>query len=154
MPANRPDQDLPPLPFAALEQGMEFAPQRFVVTEEIVSEYIELTGDDNPIYHDAAAARAAGLAGPVMPPGLAGVWARRSYLARHRMLPGGVMAGQHLDFTAAVTVGETLTLSAVVAEYDARDPKRRVLLDCRARRADGSPAGRVRIDARWPEGEA
>jgi acyl dehydratase len=149
---NRPHDGLPVLPFADLTVGRQFAEQQFAVTEELVSAYAALTGDDNPIYRLAPAARAAGLPGPVMPPGLAGIWARRSYLARHRMLPGGVMAGQTLAFTAAVPVGEVLTLSASVAEHDPADPKRRVLLDCRARLADGTAAGHVQIDARWPEG--
>lgn len=151
---NRRDEGLPVLPFADLAVGRQFAEQQFAITEELVSAYAALTGDDNPIYRLASAARAAGLPGPVMPAGMAGIWARRSYLARHRMLPGGVMAGQRLSFTAAVPVGEVLTLSASVAEQDPADPKRRVLLDCRARLADGTPAGHVQIDARWPEGDA
>lgn len=149
---NRADDALPPLAFADLAAGLQFAERAFAITEELVRAYADLTGDDNPVYRVAEAAHAAGLSGPVMPPGLAGIWARRSYLARHRMLPGGVMAAQTLAFRAAVPVGEVLTLSASVAEHDPADLKRRVLLDCRARRADGTEAGRVQIDARWPEG--
>lgn len=144
---------LPPLPYASLYAGREFDTQPFAVTPELVRAYVALTGDDNPLYSDARAARAAGLDGPVMPPGLAGVWARRSYLARNRMLPGGVMAGQQLAFTAAVPVGETLTLSARVVEHEPDDPRRRVLLACEAHTAAGTRAGAVTIDARWPEGD-
>jgi acyl dehydratase len=153
IPDLRDDRALPPLPFAALSVGHEFAAQQFAVTHELVRAYVTLTGDDNPLYLDDRVARAAGLPGAVMPPGLAGIWARRSYLARHRMLPGGVMAGQSLEFTASVVVGEALTLSATVAAHDPSDPKRRVLLDCRARRQNGVEAGRVQIDARWPDGD-
>jgi acyl dehydratase len=148
-----PPSDLPPLPFSALQQGRTFAPQPFAVTPQLVAAFRALTGDDHPLYHDATAAQAAGLPGPVMPPGLAGVWARRAYLARHRMLPGGVMAGQDLTFRAAVPVGATLTLGAEVAERDPDDPRRRVLLACHAADAAGRPVAEVRIDARWPDGE-
>lgn len=147
------DRSLPPLPFSEMPAGRTFAAQPFAITPALVGGYMELTGDENAIYVDGAAARAVGLDGPVMPPGLAGVWARRSYLAEHRMLPGGVMAGQELRFTAPVAVGETLTLGARVVERDASDPRRRVLLECTATAPGGDPAGRVRIDARWPEDE-
>lgn len=151
VPPHPANGSLPPLRFADLHVGMTFAPQTLAVTSALVDGFAELTGDDNPLYRDAETARAAGLPGPVMPPGLAGVWARRSYLARHRMLPGGVMAGQELRFIAPVTVGTALTLGARVLEHDASDPKRRVLLECTAAGHDGDLAGQVRIDARWPQ---
>jgi len=144
---------LPPLPFSSLYAGRRFDEQPFTITPELVRAYAALTGDDHPLYRDADAAQAAGLPAPAMPPGLAGVWARRSYLARHRMLPGGVMAGQRLAFEAPVAISSTLTLTARVAEHAPEDPRRRVLLACEARTPAGQRAGRVEIDARWPEGE-
>jgi acyl dehydratase len=149
-PSPPPDTTLPPLTFSSLVAGRRFTPLTFGVPAELVRTFSELTGDDNPLYRDPDAARAAGLDGAIVPPGLAGVWARLSYLAEHRMPPGGVMAGQRFAFAAPVAVGETLTLGAHVAEQEPDDPKRRVLLACRAVRADGAVAGEVHIDARWP----
>lgn len=153
MPARQSSGELPPLRFDEMLVGREFKPQSLKVTEELVDRFILLTGDDNPLYRDAEAARLAALPGPVMPPGLAGVWARRSYLASHRMLPGGVMAGQELQFTAPLLVGDDLVLGARVLERDESDPKRRVLLECAAIGPHDELVGKVRIDARWPEDE-
>ena len=152
-PSPPPEDALPPLTFSSLTAGRRFTPLTFSVPTELVRTFSQLTGDDNPLYHDAEAARSAGLDGPVVPPGLAGVWARLSYLGEHRMPPGGVMAGQRFAFDAPARVGETLTLGAEVAEQEPGDPKRRVLLACTARRADGAVSGQVHIDARWPAEE-
>lgn len=152
MQAHKPTESgLPPLTYSSLRPGLRFAPTAFAITEELVREFIEITQDMNPLYRDAAAARKAGLSGPVMPPGLSGVWARQSYLARNCMLPGGVMAGQTYALHAPVPVGTTLLLAAEIIEAAPDDPRRRVLLACSAS-ADGvGLVGTVNIDARWPK---
>jgi acyl dehydratase len=124
-----------------------------VVSQDLVAGYIGVTGDDNPLYTDADAARAAGFDGPVVPPGLAGVWARRAYLGHHRMLPGGVMAGQDIEFSSPAAVGQPLLIAATVVAAAPDDPKRRVVLHCSARNESRDLVAQVRIDARWPEGD-
>jgi acyl dehydratase len=150
-PSGQPDRELPLLTYSTMVPGRRFEPASFAVTEEVVREFIELTQDANPLYRDPAAAHRAGLAGPVMPPGLSGVWARWSYVARHRMLPGGVMAGQRYALRAPVPVGETLILQAEVVEANPDDPRRRVLLECSACVDGIGTVGLVGVDARWPE---
>jgi acyl dehydratase len=141
-------EHLPLLEFASLHPGRKFGPSRFQVGAELVAEFIALTGDDNPIYRDDAAARTAGLEGPIVPPGLAGVWARLAYATGYKLPPGGVMAAQRYRILAPIPVGKVLTLDAEVLEADLHDPKRRVVLGCRAR--DGERVvGTVEIDARW-----
>ena len=144
----------PPLRFSDLAPGRELGPIPFETSSRLVERYVAITGNDDPLFRDAAAARAAGLAGPVLPPGLAGVWARQSYLGSHRMLPGGVMAGQDVELLAAALVGAPLRLAARVAAVDPADPRRRVVLHCTARDPAGVLVGRVSIDARWPPDEA
>ncbi|HZQ26227.1 MAG TPA: MaoC family dehydratase [Acidimicrobiales bacterium] len=146
-----PKQEAEFLTFASLHPGRTLGPGPFPVTAGLVSAYVDITGDANPIYTDDGAARAAGFDGPVMPPGLAGVWARRSYLTEHRMLPGGVMAGQNVELYLPVSVGSELSLTAVIGEVDEEGDRRRVLLDCSAMDEAGRLAGRVEIDARWPQ---
>ncbi|MDQ1503864.1 MAG: MaoC like domain [Actinomycetota bacterium] len=148
---SRTDERLPFLPLSGMRAGRTFGPGAFVVTPGLVAAYIEVTGDDHPVYTDDAAARAAGFDGCVLPPGLTGVWARRSYLTEHRMLPGGVMAGETVELLLPVTVGARLSIMAEVVESDPDDERRRVVLACTARDEGGRLAGRVEIDARWPE---
>ena len=145
----------PPLRFGDLRAGFAFGPVEVTVTPAFVDEYVAITGDDLSIYHSAEAARTAGFDGPVMPPGLLGVLARATYLARRRMLPGGLMVAQSYALHEPILVGESLALSAYVTKHDAMDPKRRVDLRCLIEATTG-PAATVTIVARWPpdEGEA
>lgn len=141
--------ELPPLRFRDLHAGMRLGPSTHIVGPDEVAAYVAVTGDDNPMYRDAAAARAAGLNGPIVPPGLVGVWARSAYLAHHRMLPGGVMAGQDIELFGPVPVGTPVELLAEVEVVDLGHPRRRVVLRSEAHGPSGLVA-RVRIDARWP----
>lgn len=147
------DDSRPALSFSSMVPGRAFGPSSYVVSDDLVDTYMDVTGDRNSLYTDEAAAKVAGLVAPVMPPGLTAVWARLSYLGEHRMLPGGVMAGQDIDLFRPVPVGATLTLRAEVVSAESDDPKRRVLLRCSAEDEAGHLIGQVRIDARWPEGE-
>jgi acyl dehydratase len=148
---KRIENELPPLTYSSLARGHRFAPTQFVVTEQLVREFSAITNDANPLYHDRGAARRSGLPGPVMPPGLTGVWARRAYLGRNRMLPGGVMAGQTYELRAPVPIGTALLLEAEVIDIDPDDPRRRVVLSCAASAAGIGSVGAVQIDARWPK---
>jgi acyl dehydratase len=140
----------PLLTLSTMEPGLAFTPQSVKLDADFVASFSELTGDDSPLYSDPEAARAAGLPGPVVPPGLAGVWARQSYLGAHRMPPGGVMAGQTLTFKAPIPVGAEVVISARVDEFDPEDPRHKVVLACQAADPAGEQLATVRIDARWP----
>jgi acyl dehydratase len=145
--------DRPLLPFAEFDGGLSFAPVEFDASPELVADFIAATGDDNPLYTDGDAARAAGFEGPVLPPGLAGVWARLAYASRHRLPAGGVMAAQDYRLEQPIAVGSTLELDAEAGPVDLDDPKRRVTIECRARLGD-AVVGEVTIDARWGAEEA
>lgn len=148
-----PAEALPVLDFPSLRPGRTFGPTTLRVEDDLISEFIDVTGDDNPLYGDRATAVSAGLSGPVVPPGLSGVWARLAYVSGFRLPPGGVMAGQDYRFFAPIPVGTALTLDAEVLEADPEDPKRRVVIGCRARAGDRILAT-VEIDARWGVPEA
>lgn len=143
--------DLPPLRFADLHVGRRFGPDLVVLSRAMIDEYALITGDTNPLYNDAEAARSAGLEGPMVPFGFLAVLARRSYLGRHRMLPGGVMAGQDITFGVPALVGRPLTLSAEVISVVSAPKRNTVVIDCRVHDESGDLVGRVVIDARWPQ---
>jgi len=140
---------LPPLRFADLEEGRHFGPTMFETSPELVARFTAVTGDDNPAYRDHEASLRLGFSGPILPPGLTGVWARQAYLAGHRMLPGGVMAGLTIELVRPTTVGTTLELHAEIELVDRDHPKQRVVLRSEAYDREGLTA-KAWIDARWP----
>lgn len=148
-----PAEERPLLPYSDFDGGRAFAPVEFDASPELVAEFVAATGDDNPLYTDPDAARAAGFEGPVLPPGLAGVWARLAYASRNRLPAGGVMAAQDYRLEEPIAVGSTLMLDAEALPVDLDDPKRRVTIECRARFGD-AVVGAVTIDARWGAEEA
>jgi acyl dehydratase len=140
----------PLLLYATLSAGMEFPSSDFETSTDMVERYMSITGDASPLYFDPAAAAAAGLSGPIVPPGLAAVWARKAYLSSADMPPGGVIASLRAEHLAPVLVGRTLRLTARVTELDRTHPRRKVVITAAAS-DNGTLAGRVTISARWSE---
>ena len=135
---SRPEE-LRLLTFEEMSVGRSFPPRPFVVTSETLASYIDVTGDDDPAYHGTDG---------IVPPGLAGVWARLAYADGHRLPPGGFMASQQLTLLASARIGESLLLSAqVVARGEVE--RRELTLECHARDSAGQPVGGSRIEARW-----
>jgi acyl dehydratase len=90
-----------------------------VVTEErAVAAWCAAVGDDNPLHHDGAAARAAGLDGPIVPGwltlGLALEAARRAGL----LPPAGTPVEVASRFSRPVPVGADLALSVAPGRPD------------------------------------
>lgn len=141
----------PELLYDDLAVGSEFGELRFPLDAERVRRYIEASGDANPIYTDADAARAAGLPGSIAPPGLWGVWGRQGYLREHRMPGGGVLAGQDIEFCKPVPVGETLSVNSRVTDRYEKKGRRFVVFETRAEDSRGELCGLVRITAIWPK---
>jgi hypothetical protein len=127
------------LTYESLTLGRAFPTRSFLVTPDLVADYAAITGDDDPAYCGD---------GGIVPPGLAGVWARLAYAQGHRLPAGGFMASQEVHLFGLAAVGGALLLSAEVAARG--HPERRELtLSCEARDATGRPIGSSRIDARW-----
>ncbi len=140
----------PPLLLRDLDLGREFNPLAFPITGALVDAFCAAVGETNPIFLDAAAARAAGFPGRVAPPGLAGIFGRQAYLRDYSMPPGGVLAGQSIDFHGPALVGDTLDVRAKVVARDERKGRPRVVLESIARRPDGQAVATVRVVALWP----
>lgn len=140
----------PPLLLKDIHVGRKFAPLKFPLTRELVIAYCEAVGETNPLFRDPDAARSAGFAGCVAPPGLAGIFGRQAYLAEYSMPPGGVLAGQTIEFHAPALVGETLTVEAKVAAIEERKGRSRVTMQSLARRPSGEAVATVSVVAIWP----
>lgn len=140
----------PPLLLRDLDLGREFNPLTFPITGALVDAFCDATGETNPLFLDAGAARAAGFAARVAPPGLAGIFGRQAYLRDYAMPPGGVLAGQSIDFHGPAFVGDTLEVRAKVVARDEHKGRPRVTIQSVARRPGGEAVATVRVVALWP----
>lgn len=144
--------ELPELVYDDLVPGRRFPHFRYEITPALVQAFVAATGDDNPVYTDADAARALGLDSPVAPPALAGIWGRQAYLQDYRMPPGGILAGQDMVFRRPVSVGDTLHIQAEVTRRWTRRDRRFVTIESTARVASSADTcAIVRVTAIWPK---
>lgn len=146
------DKEKPELVFADLETGRVFRPLVYAVTRNLVEDYMETVGDANPLYKDDQAAKAVGLEKPMAPPGLAATYSRLSYLQDHSMPSGGVLAKQEFEFHGPIPIGESLTVTARVAEsYEDKKGRKRVNFLIEAKDHNGDPVSITRLYAIWPK---
>lgn len=145
-------QDKPELTFADLHQGRTFRPLELAITPELVKEYIEVVGDNHPLYFDENLARKHSLPAPIAPPGLAGIYARLSYLQDYTMPSGGVLAKQEFVFHAPIIIGDILEVKAQVKESYLDDKgRKRVTFFIEAKNKEGKLTNTVSISAIWPK---
>lgn len=145
-------QGKPELTFADLPQGRTFRPLELAITPELVKEYIEVVGDNHPLYFDENLARKHSLPAPIAPPGLAAIYARLSYLQDYTMPSGGVLAKQEFVFHAPVIIGEILEVKAQVKESYLDDKgRKRVTFFIEAKNKERELISTVLISAIWPK---
>ena len=98
------------------KQGVQLGP--VTVTAADIQAFAEALDDLNPLYIEAAAARAAGYPDVIAPP-LFCMRMRGGNLLPEVPLPAGFMslhAGQELEFHAEIVAGQTYTITARVAD--------------------------------------
>lgn len=151
MDKGRKEEENPLLVFADLPAGREFSPLVYPVTGELVEAYMDTVGDHDPLYQgDGGANREAGE--PIAPPGLAAIYARLSYLRDYTMPSGGILVKQEFDFTGAIRIGDTLTVTAKVTDSFTDEKKRnRVAFLIEAVNQDNEPISTIRLNVIWPE---
>ncbi len=94
------------------------------VNGPMIRHWCEALGDDNPVYHDASAARAAGFDGVVAPPTMLQAWTMRGY--REQRPPGSdnsdpfevLVALEELGYPAVVAVNCEQEYQQYVTEGD------------------------------------
>jgi hypothetical protein len=134
-PAGRSRLDL-----VELRVGRRFGPYPTVVDDAQLAAYAAVTGSGP------------GLAG-LVPAGLAGVLARRAYLADYDMPPGGVMLGQDLHFRGDIPANTELLLTAEVESVSTAGRRPYVELRSTVLTA-GQTVLEVLTRALWPAPEA
>jgi 3-hydroxybutyryl-CoA dehydratase len=86
------------------------------VTETIYRGFIDLYGDRNPIHMDAAFAASKGFAGPVMHGNILGGFLSR-LVGEELPVDNVLIQAQQISFRRPVYMGDTLRLTATVAEF-------------------------------------
>lgn len=95
--------------------GKRYPPLTYAVGREKVREYAEAVGEQNPLYLDVAAARAAGYADVVAPPMFAVVYASRAFMGAlfdpelEIDFPRLVHGSQRFEWGALVVAGDEVT---------------------------------------------
>ncbi len=94
--------------------GKEHQAGPFEVTEEQIRAVTQSTGETNPIFTDAEAARAAGYRGLVAPPTLCTIFVTRISLPDVNLKFGRMQmhAGQRVQVRAPIVAGDQLTASS------------------------------------------
>ena len=107
--------------------GKEWPPASFEVQAERVEQYASAVGEDNPVYHDAEAAKAAGFRDLVAPPMFCVVYSGPALgpaILDSEVginLPAMVHGGQEFEWEEPVCAGDVITTTARCKEIYEQD---------------------------------
>jgi len=107
--------------FATLETGQELSDKSYVLDAQTVERYIGAVGDGSGIYQPADDR-------PIVPAMAVAALGLRGIVADLGIPEGTVHAGQELDFSAVVRVGDALRCRAVLSQNAVRGETRLVSL--------------------------
>src|SRR6266571_4015201 len=109
--------------------GKEWPPASFEVEAARIEQYASAVGEDNPIYHDAEAAKEAGFRDLVAPPMFCVVYSAPAMgpaildPAIEMNLPAMVHGGQEFVWGEPVCAGDVITTAATCKDISERDGK-------------------------------
>ena len=110
-----------PLRWDDMEVGKKFEPFVFPITEGLVNDLMETTGDRNPLYYDNEVAKRSPYGGRISPQATVVIYGRLAYLGEnHRPAPGGLSVGLSLQFVQPAKIGDVITSTAVVTNREER----------------------------------
>ncbi|MEA2348618.1 MAG: hypothetical protein QOG62_2405 [Thermoleophilaceae bacterium] len=109
--------------------GKTFEPVEFAVEADRISQYASAVGAENPVHHDADAAKAAGFRDVVAPPMFAVVYSAQALgnvlidpeVGLNLMMM--VHGGQEFVWSEPVCAGDTIATTATVKDIAERDGK-------------------------------
>jgi len=128
--------------------GKEWSPASFEVEAERIRQYASAVGEDNPVYHDAEAAKAAGFRDLVAPPMFCVVYSAPA-LGPAMFDPevgmnfaAMVHGGQEFEWGEPACSGDEITTSAKCLEIFEKDGKGFYVFETRSVNQDGAEVGR------------
>lgn len=123
--------------------GKEYTPASFEVTRQDVSAFAAAIGEDNPIFTDPEAARAAGYADQVAPP---------TFIAKMQIFTSGqvvldpdlalnymlvVHGEQEYEWRRPLVAGDVVTATPRISDIYAKGPNEFVVIEAEGRDANG-----------------
>ena len=116
------------MPVDTEKVGQSYDPAAVEITGEAIHNYADAVHEDNPVYHDAEAAKEAGFRDQVAPPMFAVVYSAPAMAPAifdtiGDALPRMVHGGQEFVWGEPVVAGDTITTQASVKEIYENDGK-------------------------------
>ena len=131
------------MPLETRAVGKTYPPQEYEACREKIREYANAIGAEEPIYHDAAAAREAGFRDVVAPPMFAVVYSARAMAPAIFDPEVGinfalmVHGGQEFLWGEPVCAGDVITTEGRVKEIYERDGRGFYVFESTSRNQDG-----------------
>ena len=130
---------------------MEFEPFSYHITNELVNNIIEVTGNDNALYHDDDLVKRCGYDGKLCPQACAVIYSRLSYLGDKYQPPaGGVLASMSLQFHKPIMIGDTIVSKAKVVSKEERKGRKYFTLRTESLNGNGVPVSTMEMTGIWP----
>ena len=128
--------------------GKTYDPVTFEVDADRIRQYADAVHEDNPVHHDAEAARAAGFRDVVAPPMFAVVYSASAmgppiFEAIGEALPRMVHGGQEFVWGEPVCAGDTISTQASVKEIYEKDGKGFYVFETTSTNQDGAETVRA-----------
>ena len=128
--------------------GKTYDPVTFEVDADRIRQYADAVHEDNPVHHDAEAARAAGFRDVVAPPMFAVVYSASAmgppiFEAIGEALPRMVHGGQEFVWGEPVCAGDTISTRASVKEIYEKDGKGFYVFESVSKNQDGDQVVRA-----------
>jgi acyl dehydratase len=122
--------------------GKSYPPHEFEIEADRIRAYVDAVGEENPVHHDAAAAKEAGFRDLVAPPMFAVVYQFGALgppviEVVGDAIPRIVHGGQEFVWSEPVCAGDTNTTEATVTEVYVRDGKGFCTVEAVSRNQDG-----------------
>jgi acyl dehydratase len=128
--------------------GKTYDPVTFDVDADRIRQYAEAVHEDNPVHHDADAAREAGFRDVVAPPMFAVVYSAPAmggpiFEAIGEALPRMVHGGQEFVWGEPVCAGDAITTETTVKEIYEKDGKGFYVFESVSKNQDGAEVVRA-----------
>ncbi len=134
-----------------IEEGQEFPPYEYKLTEETIINYCKAIGETRPIYTDPEAARAAGYRGLVAPPTACAIYCLKGFLGDVDMPGGSLHASQEFEFVSPAVAGDTLITTSKVGAKSTVKGRNHATIVSETKNQNGEVIVRSKMGGIWAE---